>query len=205
LVISRDVRAPVQHPIHFAGVSVLVPKLATFDDGWIDSTTDDSVNRACMIKEGQAGDSSKLAAQTPDLRPELHAAGIIHRQELHGGAANGRDSYDSTILQDEVIGPGATAWMKQPNDFSRHRVDRGQVRPFVQVTPMARQCQVVRVVSAAVLPGDYVFNVMGKLARFLREKAILATSGRPPPHELARGSIHRITCGSGAGSGGPSA
>jgi len=69
---------------------------------------------------------------------------------------------------------------------------------------MARQCQVVRVVSAAVLPGDYVIQVMGKLARFLRRRAILATSAarRRTNSRVKHPSDHMRM---GAGSGGPSA
>ena len=68
---------------------------------------------------------------------------------------------------------------------------------------MACQRQVARIVRPAMLFGDDVFNVMGEIAVFLAEQAVLATAGCPPPHEVSRGSIHRVTCKSGAGVGGP--
>jgi hypothetical protein len=68
---------------------------------------------------------------------------------------------------------------------------------------MASQRQVARIVRAAMLFGDDVLNVMGEITVLLAEQALLATAGCPPPHEVSRGSIHQVTCESGAGVGGP--
>ena len=59
---------------------------------------------------------------------------------------------------------------------------------------MACQRQVARIVRPAMLFGDDVFNVMGEIAVFLAEQAVLATAGCPPPHEITGGSVHRVTC-----------
>jgi len=68
---------------------------------------------------------------------------------------------------------------------------------------MACQRQVTCIVRPAMLFGDDVFNVMGEITVFLAEQAVLAATGCPPPHEISRGSIHRVTCKSGPGVGGP--
>ena len=68
---------------------------------------------------------------------------------------------------------------------------------------MACQRQVARIVRPTMLFGDDVFDVMGEITVFLAEQAVLTTTGCPPPHEVSRRSIHRVTCRSGAGVGGP--
>ena len=68
---------------------------------------------------------------------------------------------------------------------------------------MACQSQVARIVGPAMLFGDDVFNVVGEIAVFLAEQAVLATAGCSPPHEVSRGSFYRLTYQSDAGVGGP--
>jgi hypothetical protein len=50
--------------------------------------------------------------------------------------------------------------MEQGRNLLSKRIYRGQIRPFLQVTAVAGQRQVVSLVRAAVLPGDNVLNVM---------------------------------------------
>jgi hypothetical protein len=66
---------------------------------------------------------------------------------------------------------------------------------------MACQCKITHLVRSAMLFGGDVFNVVGKIAVFLAEQAVLATAGRPLPDELPRPGIHQITCNRGTGAG----
>ena len=68
--------------------------------------------------------------------------------------------------------------MEQYNDFMGLRVDGCQIRPFLQVAPMACQGQVRKLIQSAVLLRDNVLKMMGKWAVMLGKEAIFAAELR---------------------------
>jgi hypothetical protein len=75
--------------------------------------------------------------------------------------------------------------MKQVLDTARQRIDPTQIRPLVKVATMACKREIIHVVCAAVLSGNYMLDVMQEFAVVLVEPTILATlvgplSDQPP-------------------------
>ncbi len=64
--------------------------------------------------------------------------------------------------------------MEQNLHPAGHRIDPAQIRTLVQITSVACECEVTRLIGASVLPGDNVFDVVWKLAMFLGNSAVFA-------------------------------
>jgi hypothetical protein len=60
----------------------------------------------------------------------------------------------------------------------------------MQIRAVARQCEIIWIIGAAVLSRDDVLNMMDQSAMFLLQPAVFATLASPPPNEVPRRRIH---------------
>ena len=90
-----------------------------------------------------------------------------------------------------MVGPTVVTRMKQRSYLTRHWIDPCQIWPLVKIAAMARQRQIPRVVHAAMLLRNDVFNVVEQLTILLRQPAIFAPRSGPLANESSRFSIHR--------------
>jgi hypothetical protein len=78
-----------------------------------------------------------------------------------------------------MIRPPISPGMKQNLDLARHRVDSTEVWAFVQIAAMASECKIFDVITAAVLSGDNVFDLMRHRTMLLVKLAVFATISGP--------------------------
>jgi len=83
--------------------------------------------------------------------------------------------------------------MKERDDLLGRGIDSCQVWTFVNITAVAGQRQIVRIIGAAVLFRHDVLYMMDQLAVFLVRPAIFATPASPHPNEVSRGCIHLLS------------
>jgi hypothetical protein len=116
----------------------------------------------------------------------------IHRQDADRRAPDRGQSDGNDAIVSQVFLPPVAARMEESHDLIRHRINSGQVRPFVEVAMMTRKREVRRIVGATVLPGDNVFDVKRHEREVrLSEPAILAALSCSLADELAnRGVRH---------------
>lgn len=81
--------------------------------------------------------------------------------------------------------------MKEPYDLIGLGIDSCQVGAFAQIAAVACQCQVVRIVRAAVLLCNDVLDVMRELAVLLVQATIFTPLVGPTADEVTRWHIHR--------------
>jgi hypothetical protein len=81
--------------------------------------------------------------------------------------------------------------MKESFHGARGGVDSAQVGAFMQVAAMAREREVFNVIKAAMLPGNYVLNVMRQFAVPLMKSTVLATLSGPVTDETPPSGVHR--------------
>src|SRR5438445_6510050 len=85
--------------------------------------------------------------------------------------------------------------MKEPRDFTRVRLDPGQIWPFSQIAIRAGERQIARVVSPAMLFRNDVFDMETQLRKLLSQVAILTTLAGPLTDELAQRGVHQAALG----------
>jgi hypothetical protein len=59
-----------------------------------------------------------------------------------------------------VFLPSVPSRMKKALDMARQRIDPAQIWALVKVASVACECEIVGVVGAAVLTGDYMLDVV---------------------------------------------
>jgi hypothetical protein len=72
-----------------------------------------------------------------DFGPQFQTAGIVHVQDLYGGAPNRADALDARAFKREVVGPSVTPRMEDRRHLPSLRIDSREVRAFVQVAAVA--------------------------------------------------------------------
>jgi hypothetical protein len=82
------------------------------------------------------------------------------------------------------------ACLKQGHDLLSPRSDPCKIRALMQIRAVARQCEIIWIIGAAVLSRDDVLNMMDQSAMFLLQPAVFATLASPPPNEVPRRRIH---------------
>jgi len=85
---------------------------------------------------------------------------------------------------------GILACLKQGHDLLSPRINTCKIRALMQIRAVARQCEIIRIIGAAVLSRDDVLNMMDQSAMFLLQPAVFATLASPPPNEVPRRRIH---------------
>ena len=114
-------------------------------------------------------------APCDEVGPELDASSLVHGEHLHRGPSDGGEALDQGPLKLEVVVPRLGSRIEERLDVARGRVEPREVRTLVSVASLAREAKIDRVVTAAVLLGDDVFNVEGdERLGGLRETAIFA-------------------------------
>lgn len=79
-----------------------------------------------------------------------------------------------------MIRPAVTAGIKEPNSFSRARVDRSNVTPLVPIADHTGIRQVVRGGGTAVLATDDVVDLVREAGLLFMDEAVFATVVRAP-------------------------
>lgn len=90
-----------------------------------------------------------------------------------------------------MIAPGLISGMIQNDDLTGFGIDAREIRPFVQITVLTGQREVVFIVAAVVLLRDDVFNVQtdgGRLS--LLQSAVLTGVARAVANPLTQIGIH---------------
>jgi len=78
-------------------------------------------------------------------------------------------------------------------DFSRFRINAGDVWPFVVVAGKARQAEVVGRSAAVVLSRNDMIDLEGKSVEGLRYLATLTTVAGPLPNQVLQGAFHALS------------
>lgn len=121
------------------------------------------------------------------LQPQPHPLAVVQRKHIHRCSSDGRDPLDQWTVPPKMVVPVISARMEEHRDRPSHRIDPSKIRAFLAIAEVARQSQVVEVVGHEMLPGDYVFHVVGKDAVRLLEPAVLAAISGSPAHNLTKG------------------
>lgn len=81
--------------------------------------------------------------------------------------------------------------MEQRDDLARVRINSRQIRPLMPIAPVAGQSQVLKVIVAAMLPGNDVFDMKAeeRLVRLV-EVAILAAISRAIAYKVGCSNVH---------------
>jgi hypothetical protein len=85
-------------------------------------------------------------------------------------------------LKAEVPSPEVMARVKQRDGFSGRRIDSRQIRTLSEITPVAGQRQVARLVGSTMLSGNDVFHVVSDDTVFLTEQTVLTAVSSALPH-----------------------
>ena len=97
----------------------------------------------------------------PEQQPHAHARRVVHVEELDRRASLRCESAQrSMLVEDEMFRPGLTSGMKEGHDRACFRVDRGDVRPLLQVASDAAQTEIVQVVGSSMLSPDDVIDLV---------------------------------------------
>ena len=81
--------------------------------------------------------------------------------------------------------------MEQPDDFTRQRINAGEVRPLVAVAVDATQREVFAVAGPAMFLRDDVIDLKIEAGELFREVAILAALRGSLPDQFNELSLHR--------------
>jgi hypothetical protein len=83
-------------------------------------------------------------------------------------------SNDVETLKLEMFLSKLPPGMKQLHDFTRHSVNRTEIRAFEKITSVTSQPQVIRRIVTTMLSSDDVFHMKCEVNCRLREMTILA-------------------------------
>ena len=125
-----------------------------------------------------------------NLRSHLTAAGIVHYYYPNSSAPDCADAKDVHAFENKVLRPAIAPWVEQRHDLLSPRINPRKIRALMQIRAVARQCEIIRIIGAAVLSRDDVLNMMDQSAMFLLQPAVFATLASPPPNEVPRRRIH---------------
>jgi hypothetical protein len=90
-----------------------------------------------------------------------------------------------------MLGPMLMARIVKLDDGLGFRVATRKVRPLSMIAATTCPSQIVRIVAAAMLFGNDVFEMEnGVRIGMLRQQAILATLSGPLPHKISRSAVH---------------
>jgi hypothetical protein len=75
-----------------------------------------------------------------------------------------------------MIVPSVGAWIKERNHRSRFRIDAREIRSFVSIASITRQCETGTIVGTAVLFRNNMFQVESNQWRYQLVKPAILTS-----------------------------
>jgi hypothetical protein len=83
------------------------------------------------------------------------------------------------------------ARIEEPDYVPCERVAAAQIRSLVEIASVAAPAAIFKIVGAAVLPGDHVFDVKsGRGRREVGKPAVFTTPASPFAHKLAKEPCH---------------
>jgi len=92
--------------------------------------------------------------------PQLQAAGVVHGEYIHGGAADGRDPHDAHTTEQKVLSPRVASGVEERHQITAKAIHAREVRSLAKITAVAGQREIVNVIAPAVLFGDDMLDVM---------------------------------------------
>jgi hypothetical protein len=92
--------------------------------------------------------------------PQLQAAGVVHGEDVHGGAADGGNPYDAHTTEQKVLSPRVAPGVEEGHKPTTEGIHTREVRSLTEVTAVAGQREIVDVIAPAVLFGDDMLTVM---------------------------------------------
>lgn len=92
-----------------------------------------------------------------------------------------------------MMRPLVPSRMIERDHLPGERINTCQIGPLAKVAALARQSRIEFRVRTGVLPGNYVFNVMGKRTIVLAKETVFASVACPMPDQLPCGRIHPAT------------
>jgi hypothetical protein len=119
-------------------------------------------------------------------------AGIVDREDLNGGAANGCLSHQVRTVPFKMVAPPVSPGMKEFDDFAGLRIPPGNVWALVLVAVQACKSKILQAGFSAVLPGDDVVGVKGTQIPGRRHMPILAAPFGPFPRPADQSLIHEL-------------
>jgi hypothetical protein len=130
----------------------------------------------------------------PEYAAECDALRVVDVENRHGGAAGlcAADEYSPAPL--EVAFPRLAPRVEKPDHVAREWVAAAQIRPLVQMAAVATPAPIVEVVGAAVLPGDYMFDVKrGRRSGEVGKAAVLIPPAGPFADKLTKKPCHQAS------------
>ena len=92
-----------------------------------------------------SGLGQRKCARPHEESAQSHGSRIIDPQNGDGCSTDGRAPHQHRRLPAEMFAPVISTRMKKPHDFTRPRINAGQVGTFVTVTVDATQGEIVAV------------------------------------------------------------
>src|SRR3954447_8113289 len=86
--------------------------------------------------------------------------------------------------------PFVTARVEQRNDFSRLRIDPGDIWPLVTVARKTGKTKITCLGATLVMLGNDVIHLESEIVIGLGKLAVFATPASPPPHEVFQRAFH---------------
>lgn len=114
----------------------------------------------------------------------------VHFEQPDRSAPHRRFADDTGSVEGKMIRPLFTARVEQRRHLARVGINAAKVRAFLVIALRAGEREIRRVIRAAMLPGDDVFDVKTEGGSGLRETAVFAALSGPLAHELADGAVH---------------
>ena len=119
---------------------------------------------------------------------------IVDVEDGDGGAAGLRAAHEDRAVPLEMPLPRLASGIEETHHVIGQRVAAAQVWSLMEVASVAAPTAVVGIVRAAVLLGEYVFNVeIGPWRGEVGEVAILTPTAGPFADKLAKGLCHQAS------------
>lgn len=125
---------------------------------------------------------------------QLDASRRVERQQSNHRPNYRRRADDDCGLPSKILVSWVAPWMENGRNLTRHRIDRRQIRSLEEVTPIAREAQVVLIICSPVLAGANVLDVEGDARNALGQVTILATVAGPGANETSQRSGDQGFC-----------
>jgi hypothetical protein len=123
-------------------------------------------------------------SQSGDQRANTLALPIVQSEKRDRHPSDWRLANHERAVQGKMFSPRVPPGMEEPHNLASPRLNAGKVGTLHQVAIGTGQGQVLRIVSAAMLARDDVFNMKAQFGKLLWEVAVLTTTARPAANQL---------------------
>src|SRR5206468_3150017 len=145
-----------------------------------------------LCDQRSPADSFSLQQAKPPQKPsQSEAIAGVHSKQRRGRAAHGCLADEVRFVACEMIFPSVASRMKEPRDLPGLGINPSEVRALMEIALRAGEREIVRIVRAAVLPGDDVFDVKTESGKLFRQTTIFAAVSGALPDKLAGHRVHQ--------------